>query len=147
MSWQTGSSLNTTDAISQADFFTPFQRGVARWRQEAGRPFRGGLVQVQDATQLPWPQPLTCGGAATQCAISEWQGVKDRNNVTLRKMIRPLLKVTLSCRSRSRLTRTHWGADLDSTDRWSIETCKETRLRLWLYYISSSSFECDLCLF
>lgn len=55
----------------------------------------------------------------------------------LREIIRPLLKVTLSCRSRSRLTRTHWGADLDPTDKWSMEACKGTRLRLWLYHTTS----------
>lgn len=57
--------------------------------------------------------------------------------MALRENIRPLLKVTLSCRSRSRLTRTHWGADLDSTDRWSMEAWKESRLRLGIYYTTS----------
>lgn len=45
------------------------------------------------------------------------------NNMTRRRdNIRPLLKVTLSCWSRSRLTRTLCGTDLDPTERWSMGT-------------------------
>lgn len=42
------------------------------------------------------------------------------NRLTRRKNLRPLLKVTLSCRSRSRLTRMLCVTDLDPTARWSM---------------------------
>lgn len=42
------------------------------------------------------------------------------NDVMLRRNIWPLLKVTLSCRSRSRLTKTLWGAEFNPTVRWSM---------------------------
>lgn len=65
-----------TQLILQADFFTPFQCGAARQRQEASGPFCRRLVQAQDAAQLPRSHPLTCGRTATQHNISEWQEVR-----------------------------------------------------------------------
>lgn len=51
------------------------------------------------------------------------------NDLTLRENIWPLLKVALSCRSSSRLTKMLWGMGFSPTDRWSMEAweCAESR--------------------
>ena len=42
------------------------------------------------------------------------------NDLTLRENIWPLLKVALSCRSNSRLTKTLCGTEFNPADRWSM---------------------------
>lgn len=59
----------------------------------------------------------------------------------LRQKVWPLLKVTLSCRRRSRLTSTLWGTEFNPTDRWSMGAWEQN----WLNYypnIQSEWFKC-----
>lgn len=53
----------------------------------------------------------------------------DRDDLRWREYIWPLLKVTLSCRSSSRRTKTIWGAEFNPTDKCSVGGCKRSEIQ------------------
>lgn len=81
--------IDAIEAFIHGYFFTPFQWGVgvAGNGQEAGWPFCGWLVQVEDAAQLPGSWPLTCKHTAAQWALGKRQEARqrcfDRGNIYL----------------------------------------------------------------